>query len=472
MEEQDRSGYRQVISSAEGQGTAESSGYYSSGSSAGAEYGRGPADPYAGYYTEPAPAPQEEKKTGFWKGFFTGIGVLIAVRVALIAVAVMIVAGLLRRVSPEEFAARIRDWAAANFGPTVIIDPDSEADSFLDELKAYIDYYFVLEYDEESMETEVRKAYVEALGDPYSAYLTKEEFESMMESSNGSYCGIGVQVTQDQTTKEVTVITVFRNSSAAGADIRKDDIIVGVDGTDVRQFALDDVVALIRGEEGTYVDVTVHRPSEDRDITVHVQRARVEIDTVEYRMLDKTTGYISLSEFDDVSLGQMQEAIRELSKQGMKQLVFDLRDNPGGLLSSVINISDLFLGRNELVMYMEDKQGQEYKYYSQNAAYFTGKMAVLVNGNSASASEVFSGAMKDHGRAILVGEQTFGKGIVQSFFHLSDDSYVKLTTDHYCTPNGHDIHGTGITPDILAPDDPETLEDEGLAAALLALGAN
>ena len=355
MEEQDRSGYRQVISSAEGQGTAESSGYYSSGSSAGAEYGRGPADPYAGYYTEPAPAPQEEKKTGFWKGFFTGIG---------------------------------------------------------------------------------------------------------------------VQVTQDQTTKEVTVITVFRNSSAAGADIRKDDIIVGVDGTDVRQFALDDVVALIRGEEGTYVDVTVHRPSEDRDITVHVQRARVEIDTVEYRMLDKTTGYISLSEFDDVSLGQMQEAIRELSKQGMKQLVFDLRDNPGGLLSSVINISDLFLGRNELVMYMEDKQGQEYKYYSQNAAYFTGKMAVLVNGNSASASEVFSGAMKDHGRAILVGEQTFGKGIVQSFFHLSDDSYVKLTTDHYCTPNGHDIHGTGITPDILAPDDPETLEDEGLAAALLALGAN
>ena len=138
----------------------------------------------------------------------------------------------------------------------------------------------------------------------------------------------------------------------------------------------------------------------------------------------------------------------------------------------MINISDLFLGRNELVMYMEDKQGQEYKYYSQNAAYFTGKMAVLVNGNSASASEVFSGAMKDHGRAILVGEQTFGKGIVQSFFHLSDDSYVKLTTDHYCTPNGHDIHGTGITPDILAPDDPETLEDEGLAAALLALGAN
>ncbi len=413
------------------------------------------------------------EKKHFWKGFGCGAGTVILVNLAIIAGLFLTAMILLGRTDTESLKTQLRSLADRYLGPSpqeAVIPADDEDDGFLGELKAYIDYYFVLDHNEEEQRLAAKRAYVSGLGDPYSAFLTAEEFNEMMESSNGSYCGIGVQVQFSTETGDVTVVTVFKNSSAMQAGLQKGDIFRAVNGESIAGFDLDTVVSLIRGEEGTDVDVTLYRPSDHSTYTVTVTRRQVEIDTVEYRMLTEKTGYIRLSEFDEVSVNQVADALKQLKKQGMQKLVFDLRDNPGGLLSSVLGITDLFLNKGQLIFYMEDKQGKEYRYSAAEKASFGGDLIVLVNGGSASASEVFSGAIKDNERGTLMGEQTFGKGIVQSFFKMSDGSYVKLTSEHYCTPSGADIHGTGIAPHIAGADDPATEEDELIAAALKELG--
>ena len=202
------------------------------------------------------------------------------------------------------------------------------------------------------------------------------------------------------------------------------------------------VISLLEAEEKNYDFVLTRRP--------------VEVDTVYYEMKTDTIGYLQLTEFNEVSAGQMKKAIEDLKGMGCRQLILDIRNNPGGLLSSVLEISDLFLKKDKLIFSMEDKAGQVYEYYSESGKAFDGEVLVLVNGNSASASEVLTGCLKDHGEAVIMGEKTFGKGIVQGFFKLSDGSALKLTTEHYKTPGGHDIHKIGIEPDIQGADDPAT----------------
>ena len=347
-----------------------------------------------------------------------------------------------------------------------------QLESKLAEIQACIDEHYVFEYDREELTDMLFRGYVAGLGDPYSAYYTAEEYADTMEAASGEYYGIGVLVSQDPASYVISVVNVFKNSPAMEAGLQTGDVLIAVEGEDITAMALDAVVPLIKGEEGSFVSITVYRPESRQELTLPVERRRVEVDTVSCRMLDETTGYLALIEYDSVSPNQVRSAIGELTAGGMERLILDLRDNPGGLLDSVLAIADFFLEKDALIFYMEDKQGREYRFNAKEEALFSGELIVLINGNSASAAEVLSGALKDHDRATLMGETSFGKGIVQSYLELSDGSALKLTTEHYCTPDGSDIHGRGIEPHIEGRDDPATRESDELLEAALAYWKN
>ncbi len=410
----------------------------------------------------------EEKNNGFFKGFWVGFGVFLVC--AVLIGGVMLMQGIkgferwrenqeteaVRPTKPSD-PAKPTDPAAPT-GPAETGEAGGNAGAALrfEEVMDYVDSHFVLEYDKEEMINQALKAYVDAADDPYSEYLTAEEFAKMMEDTSGSYCGIGVQIQQNMETMETTIIQVFTNGSAKEQGMKAGDVIVRIGDEDAREMPIDDIVDRVRGKEGTTVEVTVYRSWEEREITFTLTRRPVEVDTVYYRMLSDKIAYLQLTEFDEVSAGQMDAALKALKKEGCKQLILDIRNNPGGLLSSVLDVADLFIEKNLLIMSMEDKEGHVYEYYSEQKPVFTGELIVLVNGSSASASEVLTGCLKDHGRAVIMGEKTFGKGIVQGFFTLSDGSAIKLTTEYYSTPSGQCIHKIGIEPDVSGTDDPAT----------------
>ena len=339
----------------------------------------------------------------------------------------------------------------------------SEVSSKMQELQSYIDRYFLFDYEKEDEESGIYKGMMAGLGDVYTTYYTPDEYASFMESSNGSYSGIGAMLSQDYNTGIITVVKVFDGSPAAEAGIQPDDILYKVKGEEVTGEDLSLVVTDLKGEEGTDVEISMMRGTDVLDFTL--TRRSIEVPTVEYKMLDENIGYIAISEFDDVTDEQFIAALEDLKSQGMKNLTIDLRNNGGGLVDVTCNILDQLLPEG-LIVYTEDKNGERQEEYSDAEHYFDGKMAVLVNGNSASASEIFAGAIKDYGVGTLIGTQTFGKGIVQSLFPLSDGSAIKITVSRYYTPAGNNIHGVGITPDIILERDMESEEDNQLQKAI------
>lgn len=339
----------------------------------------------------------------------------------------------------------------------------SEVSSKMQELQSYIDRYFLFDYAKEDEESGIYKGMMAGLGDVYTTYYTPDEYAAFMESSNGSYSGIGAMLSQDYNTGIITVVKVFDGSPAAEAGIQPDDILYKVKGEEVTGQDLSLVVTDLKGEEGTDVEISMMRDTEVLDFTL--TRRSIEVPTVEYKMLDENIGYIAISEFDDVTDEQFIAALDDLKSQGMKNLAIDLRNNGGGLVDVTCNILDQLLPEG-LIVYTEDKNGERQEEYSDAEHYFDGKMAVLVNGNSASASEIFAGAIKDYGVGTLIGTQTFGKGIVQSLFPLSDGSAIKITVSRYYTPAGNNIHGVGITPDIILERDTESEEDNQLQKAI------
>ena len=346
-------------------------------------------------------------------------------------------------------------------------------------LESWVKQYFLFDIpDEETVQTALYRAYMDTLDDPYSCYYTAEEYEDMMESTEGTYYGIGVMVSQDPETNELTAIRVFPDSPGQKAGMLAGDIIKVVDGTDVTDMDINSIVALIKGEIGTEVAITVYRPSAEETLDLVAVRDKIEVPTIESELLDGGIGYIAVTEFDGVTDTQFEAKLEELKKAGMKGLVIDLRDNPGGLLDVVLNMLDIVLPEG-LLLYTEDKDGKGDRFYSDAEHYFDQPLVILVNENSASASEVFTGAVRDYGAGLIVGTKTFGKGIVQSIFPLTDGCAIKLTTSRYFTPAGICIHGEGITPDIVVELDEElatqyeiTFEDDNqLQAAIKALNA-
>lgn len=318
----------------------------------------------------------------------------------------------------------------------------------LETISDLIDKNFYFEEEEKQLQDGIIRGYMEALNDPYSVYYNAEEYASFLEDSGGEYVGVGVQVSQNPDTNVITVVKVFKDGPAEAAGLQAEDIIDGVDGEDVGDQDIDTVVKKIRGQEGTDVILNVYRSSDGKKYDLKMKRRKVENPTVTSEMLDHNIGYVSVSSFYEVTAKQYKEAVEELKEQGMEGLIVDLRDNGGGLLDIAVEMLDYMLPEGKLV-YTEDKDGNvTSEYNSSDEEKFELPLIVLVNGYSASASEIFAGAIKDYGTGKLVGTNTFGKGIVQRMFPLSDGSAVKLTIAKYFTPNGNDIHKIGIKPDV------------------------
>ena len=317
----------------------------------------------------------------------------------------------------------------------------------LEEMEEIINQNFLDEVDQEYVENYLYTGLIYGLSDPYAAYYSAEEFESLLDSSNGSYCGIGAMFSQSMQTGIISVVKVYEGFPAMEAGMRPGDLLYAVEGVEATGQDLTKLVSEIKGPEGTTVHLTMVRDGEPEYLEMDVERRPIEVPTVEAEMLDDQIGYIAVSEFDTVTSGQFEAAIEQLKGQGMQGLIIDLRNNGGGVVRAVTAMADLLLPEG-LIVYTEDKHGNRIEVYSDAEHSFDQPLVVLVNGNSASASEIFAGAIKDYGVGTIVGTQTYGKGIVQQPFQLKDGTAIKLTISKYYTPNGNDIHDVGIAPDV------------------------
>nr|WP_307998433.1 S41 family peptidase [uncultured Merdimonas sp.] len=327
------------------------------------------------------------------------------------------------------------------------LSENAATDEKLSVLKGLIDENYIGETDEEALEEGIYKGYIQGLEDPYSVYYDEEETKDLYETTEGEYSGIGAVLSQNMDSGVITLVQIYEDSPADKAGLKDNDILTKVGDMEVTGMDLSEVVTYIKGEKGTDVDLTVLRGEEAEEITVTATRDTVEAQTVEYEMLEDQIGYLSVTEFDSVTYDQYKEALDALTQQGMEGLVVDLRNNPGGNLNTVCDMLDLVLPEGTIV-YTEDKDGNRETATSDDEHQIDVPMAVLVNGNSASASEIYAGAIQDYGIGTIVGTQTYGKGVVQQIFDLGDGTSVKLTIAEYYTPNGRNIDGEGITPDV------------------------
>lgn len=323
----------------------------------------------------------------------------------------------------------------------------SEINAKINLLQKYIDAYFLDDVDKSKIADGIYKGLIYSLNDPYSTYYTAEEYQSLMDSTSGSYCGIGATVSQNINTGIITIVKPFVNSPSYKAGLLPGDILYKVSGEEVTGEDLTTVVSKMKGEEGTTVDIEVVREGEKEPLSFIVTRENIIVQTVEYEKLKNDIGYIAVSAFDEVTAEQFCDAVDDLEKQGIKGLVIDLRDNGGGVLDVAVAMLDRLLPEG-IVTYTKDKNGEGKEYTSTDDEFFEKPLTVLINGSSASASELFAGAIQDYGIGTLVGKTSYGKGIVQSVIPLSDGSAIKLTSSKYYTPNGRNIHGTGIEPDV------------------------
>lgn len=323
----------------------------------------------------------------------------------------------------------------------------SDTETKLSYLKKLIDETYLHDVKEKDLNEGIYKGYVEGLGDQYSAYYDKKETKELTESLDGSFSGIGAVMTQDASSGVITITRVYDDSPAKKAGIKAGDVLYRVEEKTVTGKDLDKVVSWIKGKKGTKVNLTLLRGTNSDKIKVTATRDVIKVETVKYKVLENQIGYISISEFDSVTGAQFAKALKQLQKKNIEGLVVDLRNNPGGSLSTVCDILDSILPKG-LIVYTKDKNGKKEEYTSDEKHRLNLPMSVLVNGQSASASEIFAGAVQDYGKAEIIGTQTYGKGVVQNLFDLKDGTCVKLTTSEYFTPKGRNIDGKGITPDV------------------------
>ena len=316
----------------------------------------------------------------------------------------------------------------------------------VDEIYSYLNLYYYDDYELENIEDGLYKGIMEGLEDPYSQYYTKEEFADRMVSTSGTYAGIGAGLSQNADTMEVVISKVYRGTPAEEAGLMNGDLVLYVNEIEANSMELSDLVQQIRGEEGTTVHMVVYRESTKETLELDVTRKDIELPSIEGEMLDNKIGYIQITEFQAKTDEQFIEMVNSLKQQGMKGMILDVRANPGGYLSSVVEIADMILPEG-LIVYTEDKYGSRNEYKSDEECMDI-PIVLLIDENSASASEILAGAIKDYKYGTLVGTTTFGKGIVQNVVQLSEGDAIKITTSKYFTPNGNYIHEVGILPDV------------------------
>lgn len=307
---------------------------------------------------------------------------------------------------------------------------------------------------------------VKSLNDPHSNYLSPKMYKTLMEQTEGSFAGIGVVMGMDNEQK-IHIVGIMENSPGQKADLQEGDEILAVDGVPVTQMAFDEVAAHVRGQAGTDVVLTIMRDNANQDITI--TRDNIKLKTVGHKMLDNNIGYIQIVSFSEDTANEFNEAYNDLKNQGMKALVLDLRNNPGGLLTTCVEIAKKLVPKGEIVSIV-DKQGNK-ETYSSSLEAPEYPLVVLINKNSASASEILSGAIQDTKTGTIIGNTSYGKGSVQTILPMFEDDAVKLTIAKYYTPSGRSIDGTGITPDIEINLDENATSDTQLDKALEVLKA-
>lgn len=388
---------------------------------------------------------KKKSRAGFQAGFLTGAFTVLVCTMILAAVS-----GLFRcqRQGEEQSGAEV-------------LTSQETADK-LEEIQKLIQRKALGEIDGQELSDYLFRGVAAGLDDAYAGYYTSDELTSVRESNDGAYYGIGATLSQDVNTGEIRVSTVYEDSPAALAGLQEEDQMLRLEDTSLTGMDLSDVITLIREYEGIF-HLTVLR--DDQEAELEMACGQVEKKTVKYEITGDDIGYIRITEFDSVTVVQFQDAVDDLMGQGVQGLIFDLRDNPGGLLTAVCDIVDYLLPEG-LIVYTEDRNGVGEEYKSDDEHYVNCPMAVLVNGNSASGSEIFAGALQDHEAAVIIGTTTYGKGVVQNTYELSDGSALKLTVEKYYTPNGQDIDGNGITPDYVVEEGDSQEEDLPLNKAL------
>lgn len=412
---------------------------------------------------------ERENKNKFWKGVL--VGALVTAFSGLIIVGVATGISLIgRTVIDNQVQTQVVGSSQDVEAQPAKVDME-QVKGKINLLEDIINKRFLYETDVKEMESGIYRGLMSGLDDPYAVYYDETEYEELQESVSGTYCGIGVMVSQNIKTGLVTVIKVFKDSPGEKAGILPGDILYKVGDVEVATEDLDLIVSKhIKGMEGTVVRLTVLRGSEF--VELKAIRGQIEVPTVEYKLLTDDTGYVVVSQFDLITADQFIKAVEDMEANGMKRMVIDLRGNPGGVLDSAVDMAAYLLPEDKFdgtIVYTEDKNGKGERYYCKNGLIsFEGTnpqnnnprypkkdgheldlpIAVLINENSASAAELFSGCLQDYEWATIVGTTSFGKGIVQNLIPLTDGSAIKFTTERYFTPSGFCLHEIGITPDV------------------------
>ncbi len=406
----------------------------------------------------------DREKPGFWGGLVTGL--LIAIVIAGLLMFgdyvenLVLGKGLISKTQSGILSSPIREKIVT--------------------INDYIDNYY-LDYMEddasggtyEDRAEGMYKGLVESLSDKYSSYYSEKEYSRLSESNEGSFEGIGVLIIQnDQGFFEISGFS-GEDSSAKAVGVEVGDFFYKVDGENVAGMDISDLVDKVRGKSGTSVDIIMLRGEDMEQVEFTIPRRRVEAVTVSYNMLEKNTGHIMIGAFENITVSQFEDALKELKSQGMKRLILDLRGNGGGMVDAAVKIADHIIGTG-VVTYTLDSEGQRRDYNAITPEAFDMPLVILVDANTASASELLTGAIKDYGLGTVVGTVTYGKGLVQNVYPLYDGSAIKLTNAKYYTPNGVNIQGTGIKPDVVVEFDEEAYEkgtDNQLEKAMQVLDA-
>ena len=288
---------------------------------------------------------------------------------------------------------------------------------------------------------------VYGVADNYTRYISAEDYDTYKQQTNGNYCGIGAVTTYNAEKDWVEIEGVYKNSPAENEGIQSGDVLKQVENTAVTYDTYSDAIEMIRGEENTDVNITIFRHDTAETLNKTLTRSKVDTQTVSHSIINNDIGYLRITAFEEVTKDQFKENVKDLKNRNIKSLIIDLRNNPGGLLTTVTDVVDEFLPK-EVITYTEDKNGKKDYVYATDGEWNI-SVVILVNGNSASASELMTGALKDYGVAKVVGKTTYGKGVVQTTFPFKDGSALKLTTAKYYTPNGVCIDGVGIEPDYV-----------------------
>lgn len=382
-------------------------------------------------------------------------------RTVMIIVVTAIITFIITSVSLYNYYLKTGDGLAK----TLVTTEASSLDTKIKLIKSYIDKFYLGDINEDDMIESAVKGYVAGLGDEYTEYLTKDEYEELMVDVNGNYVGIGIYMTQDRYGNTVVLLPI-EGSPAEEAGLKTGDIITKVNGEDCTDMDLSIVASKVKGEEGTTVDLEIQR--EEQIINKTITRRTVEISHIESKVLDNNIGYIQILAFDDGCSNEFENNLNELISKGVKSLIIDVRDNGGGIVTEATDIAELFVPKDNNIMIEVDKAGkEEITKAKKDSKVDSGiRVIILANENSASASEILIGALKDNNIAKVVGTKTFGKGVMQEVVPVSSGGALKLTIKEFRTPNGNKINKEGIEPDIEVKEIEDNNTDEQLQKAI------